>query len=46
MTKLLHKPGMPMIELGQWTSDQAQEPRMNTNRHESPCFLLVFIHVH
>ena len=43
VTKLLHKSGMPMRQLGQWTSDQAGEPRMNANRDE---LLSSFISVH
>jgi len=42
MTKLLHKSGMPGRQLGQCTSDQVGEPRMNANRQE----LLAFIRIH
>ena len=42
MTKLLHESGMPSRQLGQCTSDQVEESRMNANRHE----LLAFICIH
>jgi hypothetical protein len=41
VTKLLHKSGMPMRQLGQWTSDQAGEPRMNANRDELLPFSMI-----
>ena len=43
MTKLLHKSGIPIDELGQCTSDHVGEPRMNTNRRE---LLPFFISIH
>ena len=43
MTKLVTKMTEPINQLGQLASDQAGEPRMNTNRHE---LLSSFISVH